>query len=122
MSQVRIYLYRNCTSCRNAESVFRNAGVAYQERDIFKDRLNVEELRSLFREIGKRPLDLLSRRSNPFRELELANRSLNDDEIIELMAEHPALLKRPIIVSPGSVQIGFNRGALEMLAQQHKQG
>lgn len=120
MSQVRIYLYRNCSSCRNAETILKDAGIDYEWHDIFKDRLGVDELKSLLREIGKQPVEILSRRSIPFRELGLANRSLSDDEIIRLMAEHPALLKRPIIISPGAVHVGFSRSALETVAQQYR--
>ena len=122
MSQIAMYLYSNCSSCRNAEQVLKSAGVDYQRRDIFKERLSVDELNKLFRDNGKRPTEWLSRRSIPFRTLELANRDLSDEELIELMSEHPALLKRPIIIAPDSVQVGFNRGALEALAYRQRQG
>ena len=122
MSQISMYLYDKCSSCKNAEVVLKSAGMAYERRDIFRDRLTVKELKELFAKTGKRPIDLLSRRSIPFKQLDLADRELTDNELIALMAEHPALLRRPIIVAPGMVQVGFNRTALESLAQQHGQG
>jgi Spx/MgsR family transcriptional regulator len=122
MAQIRIYLYGNCSSCKNAEQVLKAAGVDYDRRDIFKDRLSVDEVNELLQEIGKRPGEVLSRRSIPYRELGLASRDVPDDELTAMMSEHPGLLRRPIVVAPGDVQVGFNRTALDALARQHAQG
>ena len=122
MAQIRIYLYGNCSSCKNAEQVLKDAGVDYERRDIFRDRLSIAEVNDLLQEIGKRPDEVLSRRSIPFRELGLANREVPDDELTAMMSEHPGLLRRPIVVAPGDVQLGFNRTALKALARQVAQG
>jgi regulatory protein spx len=121
MSRVRVYLYSNCSSCKNAEQVLSDAGVQYDRRDIFKDRMTEAELDGLFREIGRTPTELLSRRSIPYRQLGLAERVPTDPELIGLMSEHPGLLRRPIIVAPDALQIGFNRTALELMAQRFAQ-
>jgi regulatory protein spx len=122
MSQVKIYLYGNCSSCKDAESVLKSSGVVYERRDIFRDQLTVGELKDLFSEIKLRPSEVLSRRSIPYRELALASREISEDELIDLMSNYPGLLRRPIIVAPGTVQIGFKRSALESLAQNYGQG
>lgn len=121
MAQIRIYLYGNCSSCKNAEHVLNAAGVDYDRRDIFKDRLTVAEVNTLLEEIGKLPNEVLSRRSIPYRELGLAERDVTDDELVALMSEHPGLLRRPIVIAPGEVQVGFSRSALESLARLHAQ-
>jgi Spx/MgsR family transcriptional regulator len=122
MAQIRIYLYGNCSSCKNAEKLLKETGVDYDRRDIFRDRLSTAEVNDLLREIGKRPEEVVSRRSIPYRELGLGDRAVADDELVELMSEHPGLLRRPIIVAPGEVQIGVNRTALGSLARQHARG
>ena len=122
MAQIRIYLYGNCSSCKNAEQVLKDAGVDYERRDIFKDRLSVTEVNELLGEIGKRPNEMLSRRSIPYRELGLADQTVPDEEMATLMSEHPGLLRRPIIVAPGEVQVAFNRTALEALARNNARG
>lgn len=122
MSQAQVYLYANCSSCKNAEQVLKAAGIDYSARDLFQERLSVDELRTLFNEIGKQPSELVSRRSIPYRSLKLADRETSDEELLALMAEHPGLLRRPIIITPHGVQIGFNRTALESLAQRMARG
>jgi Spx/MgsR family transcriptional regulator len=122
MAQVRIYLYGNCSSCKNAEQVLKGDGVDFDRRDIFKDRLSVAEVSALLDEIGKRPGEVVSRRSIPYRELGLGDRDVSDTELMALMSEHPGLLRRPIVVAPDEVQVGFNRTALESLARRYAQG
>ena len=115
MVPIRIYLYSNCSSCRTAESILKDSGIAYDRRDIFREKLNAEEIQVLLGEIGKSAFDILSRRSIPYRQLDLANRSIGEAELIELMSEYPGLLKRPIIVAGETSQVGFNRTALQAL-------
>ena len=43
------------------------------------------------------PRDLLRTSEPVYRELDLKRRTLTDDEIIELMVEHPDLIQRPIV-------------------------
>ncbi len=43
------------------------------------------------------PRELLRTNEPIYRELDLGERSLTDDEIIALMLEHPALIQRPIV-------------------------
>lgn len=115
MAGVELYLYSRCSSCRDADALVRQAGVNARRRDLFKDRLSADEIRSLFARIGRPAAELLSKRSRPYAELGLAGRSLDDEEIIELMAQYPALIRRPIIVKDGRSVIGFNRREIEEL-------
>ena len=58
------------------------AGLDVDRGDIIKRALTANELRQLLSEIGKRPFDVLSKRSTPYRELGLASRPVADDELI----------------------------------------
>jgi len=49
------------------------------------------------RKTGRPAHELLRRKEPVFKELGLAERDLGDDEAIDLMAEHPQLLERPVI-------------------------
>lgn len=110
---MEIFTYANCTSCRNAEALATKHGIAATKRDIFKERLSVDELKTLFARIGTTPGQMIATRSRPYRELGLADKSLTDAEILDLMAEYPALIRRPIVVAGSNGQVGFNRIAME---------
>ena len=69
----------------------------------------------MFERAGIAVNEALSTRSRPYQELGLADKNLSDDQIIELMADYPALLRRPILISTAGVLIGFNQSAYETL-------
>jgi Spx/MgsR family transcriptional regulator len=117
MPDVEIYLYSSCTSCRKAEDLLRDLHVEAERRDYFKQRFSRDELVRLLDRIGKRPGDVLSTRSTPYRTLDLGSKQLSDEELIELMVEHPQLLRRPIIVRGSESTVGFNRDAIATLVE-----
>jgi Spx/MgsR family transcriptional regulator len=116
------YGYDNCTSCKNAEGMLKDAGVSYAKREYFKQRFTVEELRALFARAGVTPREMLSLRSRPYKHLGLADRELTEDAILELMAEYPALIRRPLLISGDEVQVGFNREKLGSMIERAKGG
>jgi Spx/MgsR family transcriptional regulator len=117
MPVVEAYLYSNCSSCKNADAYLRDEGIETTRRDLFKERLSVLEIRALFARVNLAPSEVLSKRSRPYAELGLAEKQLSDDEIIELMAQYPALIRRPIIVKDGQAVLGFNRSAIAALVK-----
>jgi len=109
---IEAYIYARCSTCRTAEAMIRASGRAAVFRDIFRDKLSRQELVDLLARIGQTPHDLLSTRSIPYRELGLAEKQLSADALLDLMAEYPALLRRPILVIDGQVQVGLNQKTL----------
>ena len=108
-----LYMYARCSTCRTADQMLGDSGIAYGKRDIFADPLTAAELSDLFSRIGRTASEMLSRRSIPFRELRLAERDLSDQELLDLMADHPALIRRPIVLIGGTAQVGLNKKNLE---------
>jgi regulatory protein spx len=118
MPHIEAYLYSNCSSCKNADAFLRTEGIEFTRRDLFKEHLSVQEIRALFARANLAPSEVLSKRSRPYAELGLVEKQLSDDEIIELMAQYPALIRRPIIVKDGQAVLGFNRTAIAALIKQ----
>lgn len=112
---IRAYLYNSCTSCRKTDQMLKESGVAYERREYFKDKFTKDELRSLLDSAGLSVGDVISTRSTPYKQQDLANRNLNDDEILELMIEDPRLLRRPIVISGDKAVIGHNEKKLREL-------
>ena len=118
MGKPEIYLYASCTSCRKAEDLLNEMGVEATRRDYFKQRFSRDELVDELHRANVSPFDVLSTRSRPYKELDLANRTVSSDELVDLMVEHPQLLKRPLIVKDGRATVGFNRSAIEALIEE----
>jgi arsenate reductase len=115
---VEFYFYANCSSCKKADAILRGEQVDVSRRDIFKRKLSESEIRDLLRRTGLTPRDVLSTRSRPHHDLRLGERVVPDEELIGLMAEHPALLRRPLLVVDGKPLIGFNQAAYEEVASE----
>lgn len=112
---VTAYLYNSCTSCRKTDELLRESGIDYERREYFKDKFTRDELRELLDSHGLTIAEVISTRSTPYKQHDLANRRLSDDEILDLMVEDPRLLRRPIIISGDRVVIGHNAAKLREL-------
>ncbi len=112
---ITAYLYNSCTSCRKAKDVLDATGANYEVREYFKQPVTREELDNLLSSTGLTVSDILSTRSNPYKQGNLAEKNLNDDEILDMMTEEPRLIKRPILVSGDSAVVGFNESKIQDL-------
>lgn len=94
-----------------AKQVLSQKGVAPHERDLFKQPLSVDELRTLL--AGRSPREIFSTRSPTFKQLGLDDSKLTDEERLRLMSEHPALIRRPIVAIGDQLVIGYDAKALD---------
>jgi arsenate reductase (glutaredoxin) len=72
-------------------------GVEFETVNYIEHPMSADELKLLLRRAGLTPLDVLRTKEPAYREF-VAGKNLADDELLELMAEHPELLQRPIVV------------------------
>jgi arsenate reductase len=66
----------------------------------------VDELDTLLGMLGMEPRELMRKREAEYKELGLDDESLNRDQLIAAMAEHPKLIERPIAVSGDRAVMG----------------
>ena len=70
----------------------------------------MDELRDICRKLGVRPRELLRAKEPLYAELGLERGRESDDELLELMARHPGLIQRPIVVACSSTLLPATRG------------
>jgi arsenate reductase (glutaredoxin) len=92
-------------------------GVEFERRDYFKDPFTVDELRSLFSQVGLKPSDVISKRSKAYKDLGLAERELSEEQLLELMPENPTLLRRPLVIEGDRAVVGFKQNEIESLIE-----
>jgi len=99
MKRIVVYQKPTCTKCRQAVARLREAGAEFDLVDYFEKPLSREKLRQLLSRLDV-PVREAVRWDEPVaRKLELRKKDLTDDELINLMAKHPDLIQRPIVVS-----------------------
>ncbi len=69
----------------------------FESVNYIKDPLSADDLKRLLRRAGLGPNDVLRAKEAAYREF-VAGKNLSDDELLKIMAAHPELLQRPIVV------------------------
>jgi arsenate reductase len=100
-----IYHNPSCGTSRNVLAMIRSRGEEPQIIEYLKTPPSREELVDLLREMAIAPRDLLRRKGTPYDELGLDDPKWTDDELIELMLQHPILINRPIVVTDKGVRL-----------------
>jgi Arsenate reductase and related proteins, glutaredoxin family len=95
--KITIYQKPTCTTCRQVYAALRDAGVDFAAVDYYTDPIPKTKLRELLRKMKMPARELLRTKEEIYRKLRLAERDLTDDEIVEVMVEHPDLIQRPIV-------------------------
>ncbi len=107
-----LWMKSSCTTCRNAKAKLAELGLEVEVRDYYRKPLEAAELERL---LPEDPAPMLGTKSPKYKELGLKDRKLSKAEAIELMVQDNNLLKRPILVHPRGVIIGFDAIAYEKL-------
>ena len=89
-----------------------DAGADYEYREYTQDPLDAKELKTLFGKLKRKPHELLRKRDA--KALGLSGDE-TDAQLIKLMAEHPTLLERPILVAGRRAVVGRPVDNLEEL-------
>jgi arsenate reductase (glutaredoxin) len=97
MADITVYEKRTCTTCRNLFDLLTARGVDFDRVDYHVEPLPAERIRDLLQKANMRPRDALRTKEPMVAEQDLLREDLPDEELIELMAQHPALLQRPIV-------------------------
>jgi arsenate reductase len=98
MAELTVYEKRTCTTCRTLATLLDEKGVEFERVDFHIDPLTEPEIRELVRKTGEPARNLFRAREPIHDGLKLGERYVDDDEAIALMAEHPPLMQRPVVV------------------------
>jgi len=86
-----------------------------KERDLGKQPLSEEELKSLF--AGRDPRDFLNPRNEQYRAMNMKEKPPSAADAIRLMAKNPNLIRRPLVVRGKRMVAGFDEQALRDLLE-----
>ena len=116
MSDLTVYALKSCDSCRKALSELRAAGREPEVIDIRADGVPRALLDRLVRELGAEVL--VNRRSTTWRGLDQAtrDRALDAATTAQVLAEHPTLMKRPVVVAGDRPHVGWSPAIRAALA------
>jgi arsenate reductase len=97
MPKIVVYQKPTCTTCRQVYKALKDSGVDFDAVDYYTDPIPKTKLKELLRKMGMKAADLLRTKEPIYKTLKLGERDLNNDQIVDLMVEHPDLIQRPIV-------------------------
>jgi arsenate reductase len=94
---VTIWHNAKCATSRKVLDAIRKKGVAPKIVDYVKNPPSAAEIKTVLKDMGMKPRELLRKRGTPYDELGLDNPRLSDAALIGAMAKHPILIERPVV-------------------------
>jgi arsenate reductase (glutaredoxin) len=91
------------------------AGAEFDAINYFESRLTEADLRSLLKKLGLCASQILRQHEPVAKELGIGKRDFSEDELIALMAKHPDLIQRPIVVCGDQAVLGRSPENVEKL-------
>lgn len=105
-NDVTILHHNRCSTSRAAMDRIREAGVDAEVVDYLRHPLDASALADLLDRLEDAPTDLV-RRDAHFRELGLTDADVaTREQVVAVLAEHPRLLQRPVVVRGDRAIIG----------------
>lgn len=97
---VTIYHNPMCGTSRNTLAMIRHAGIEPTVVEYLHTPPSRETLGRLIAAAGLSVREAVREKGTPYAELGLDDPSLSDEQLIDAMIAHPALINRPFVVSP----------------------
>ena len=109
--------YPKCSTCQKAKKWLDEQGKKYTERHIVENNPTYEELKQWY-EMSGLPLKKFFNTSGlKYKELQLKDKlpTMNEDEMLKLLATDGMLVKRPLLVVDDKVLVGFKQEQWEQI-------
>lgn len=106
MSNFTLYHNPKCSKSRQALALLQENGIEPTIVEYLEEPLSKSELKNLLKLLGLGPRDLLRTKEPEYKSLNLADKNLKDEDIIDVIVKNPRLLERPIVVKGKKAVLG----------------
>ncbi len=106
MSDTILYHNPRCSKSRQTLALLQEHGIEPQIVEYLQTPPDAATLTSLGDMLGMAPREFMRRKEDVYKEQNLGDESLSDDELRAAITNHPILLERPIVVRDGKAAIG----------------
>lgn len=102
---MKVYGLKNCDTCRKARRWLAANDTVHEFIDLRDNPPSVATLKHWHTALGDA---LLNRRGTTWRQLSDAGKARAEKDLAALLHEHPALMKRPVLVAGDEMLLGFD--------------
>jgi arsenate reductase len=102
---VTIYHNPKCGTSRNTLAMIRAAGIEPEVIEYLKTPPARAKLKDMIAAAGLTVRQALRRKGSPYDELGLDDPKWTDEQLLDLMIQHPILIERPLVVTAKGVRM-----------------
>ena len=101
--------YPKCTTCQKAKKWLEEQKVEYTERHIAEQNPTYDELKEWYGKSGLPLKKFFNTSGLLYKEMQLKDKlvTMNEEEMLKLLATNGMLVKRPLMVNGEDVLVGF---------------
>jgi len=103
---VTIYHNPRCSKSRQTLALLRDKGFEPEVIEYLKTPPGKKELQDMLEKLGLSPRELMRKNEAVYKDKQLDDESLSDDQLMDAMIEHPVLIERPIVLANNKAAIG----------------
>lgn len=106
MAEITVYGLKNCDTCRKAVKTLAAAGRDAALVDVRAEPVGTDALAQWYARLGEK---LVNTRSTTWKGLDADARAKAEaaEGAVDLLAEHPSLMKRPVVAVGGALYLGW---------------
>jgi arsenate reductase len=106
MSTIQIFHNPRCSKSRQTLSLLEQQGIEAQVIEYLKSPPTAAELKSILGKLNMSARELLRKGEADYKELNLSDQTLSEDDLIAAMIAHPKLIERPIVINADKAKLG----------------
>jgi len=106
MSDIQIYHNPRCSKSRQTLALIEEQGITPEVILYLENTPDVATLKLLLNKLNMQPRDLLRKGEQDYKDNNLKDPTLSDDELLKAMTAFPKLIERPIVVKGDQAVLG----------------
>jgi arsenate reductase len=104
--KLTVYQKPTCTKCRTTLRLLKERGAEFEAINYYEVRFTAARLRGLLKKLALSAREILRKDEPVAKQLGIAKKDFSDEALIALMAKHPDLIQRPIVVRGDRAVLG----------------
>ena len=104
--KLTVYQKPTCTKCRTTLRLLKERGAEFEAINYYETPLTEPDLQGLLKKLGLTAREILRKDEPVAKQLGIGKKDFSDEELIALMAKHPDLIQRPIVVRGSQAVLG----------------
>ncbi|WP_449286679.1 arsenate reductase (glutaredoxin) [Marinobacter sp. PE14] len=102
----RIFHNPRCSKSRQTLELLTERGVEPEIIRYLETPPTEQELKDILNALDLRPRELMRKKEKEYKEQDLSNPDLSDEQLIAAMVATPKLIERPIVIANGKAALG----------------